>query len=1366
MVALGTQGDTPPNSLQPPLKDGIHLRWSFDPEKGFPWYGYYLFRRGVDDQEPRKRCLSGQLGRVKSGPWPDATLAVGFAELVSDRPLVFTDEFPPAGTLEVDLVGREYVALRLPAGQESRGADVTIGFRRDAGRRTCVDFRGGAAGKVDNPLSRGDAEFLTFGVDGKPAPSGRIVSIGLSQGWDTHLHSEISLPCAASRVELWLVTAAAPAKALAFDDAGAEVDAAVMTGDGPELVTLQGQKIRAVHINAGEDETILLNICWTCGADGGGGEQRIAVRANLAGIAMTATDVVGKPGDVIKVALAANAFDEVVVGPGDAALVELCVTPVRDGLNSGWKPLAGVDYPICLPVANGDYPCPGAPGSSADAQARALGRIRYGPAAAWAGAPLADLHGRLDRLVVGGPPPGGEAMHDRFEPVPGPALPPTVGGTIVQRQQRPLDLILVSSLHPAIAEMVGLAWLDSAAQPGVHYDYLLLADHDGSLGGTASSALNWLASVADFTVIDGFVCFDAVAAPATPVQPPTDAVAFALPGGTFIPVAGGDVIDATNNAGLVWNRQQIGDVLAPGAPIMYHAWRAELGDVQSPPSPADGEFQPITAKSPIPVGRSKLSPPTIPDRPVDWPPLDLYHIDRALRDGWYAYRVSAIDIFGRHSANSVSAQWRQWAPAPSPRPWYYQDPPGDQVINGAAVRLLDKIAPPAPPGVEAFALAPDDPTVLHDAAWQAWQGSLSLAERASVTGLRVRWRWTVDQQRQAPDTREFRVFFQPGLPNVIRGRVSEVVVVSDTESEVITDIAHGEPADGFGTLSVRVGAQSFVIVGSSATSPLRLRVRNVGPLDEVRPPARTRCAITIPVGHALYRDLSSATGWQDRLLVVGFDDHVTFSGAERRYEILQPLAGAPDRGGLPLATTLEDPLATAVVGVTAADDKTHTLDPRGDAARYGNESRVGGPATVVVVRRASPDTPPVPPDSPRLFASPADYHGCSYFTYRWLPAAHLRVFVYRALDDAVFRADFARRPRPALDPSDLRFFPAEATDPAWNSTKRQQVADELNALNAIAPGNFTAAQPTYRGLSNDGLRVLAALSGIQSVFTQMTPQALDPDEPDPDAPDGLRWRRVGPDVPAGSLGATERAYVDRLDGRADNRWFYRCAYVDEVYNIGALGLASPPVWLPKVTPSGTPAIVRIRGGERRITLEWSANRERDLAEYRVYRADNDAAARDIRLMSLVHTEPVPTGEPADRPPTVSWTDEPVPGLTTFRYRLVAVDDVGNVSAASAPQPGRAHDQALPVVPQVTTTWVVQAGRVRAQLEWTSDFEVRVQRREGAAGTWVDLTSWRAPGSVTIRDPFSEPTHDYEYRLWARKYTGAIARGVPVLLEAQ
>jgi len=1365
MLPLGTLGDAPPSHLQPALKDGIHLRWAFGPARGFPWHGYYLFRR-PRGREPRQRCLRPFLKGIEPGPVPSDQFSTGIGTLVSDRPLAFTDDFPDAGFAEADLDNRQFVALRLPAGQPAWRAEVTIGFRgeQSGGGKHCVDFRQDPRGPVPNPLIRGDASFAALDHAGMLEPSGRITAIGASAGWDTGSGAEIKLPCLARRVYVTLTHGAEPPKAAAIDAAGNVVAAAEMGGHGPETLELVADEIAVVRVDAPQDETVLQQICWICQHDEAPGRQEVPVRAVLQGITVGATTVAGGPGDVARATLVADGFDEIVVGPGDAALVDLCVSGVREGLTSGWAPLPDFEYPLCLPVRHGDYPCPGAPGSFADAESRALGRIRYGPPGDWAGAPFQELHDRMERLVVGGPPPGGEAMDQRFDVVAGmPAPPAGAGGALTQRAQRPLDLLLLGTLQRPVAEMLGLSWLDSSAVPGEHYDYLLIADHQGSLGGTAASALDWLRAVGDFGVNDGCVVFDAELKPAPPLATPAAPVAYSLPGATATPPGG--PLDATSNAGLVWDRQEAVSGLAPGAPVMYHVWRADLGNAAAPSVPAPDDFRPLTKATPLPVSTPRLSPPGVPARPGDWPPFALHHIDRARPDGWYAYQVSGVDIFGRHSPNSPAGEWRQWAPMPSARPWYYQDPPGDQVIHPSAIRLLDKLAPPPPPGVEAYALDPDDPTVLRDAAWQAWRDSLSPAERTSVVGLRIRWLWPAEQQTQAPDLREFRVYYHPAPLNTLRGRVAGVLAVSGTESQLATDIPNAQPAGSYTGLSVRVGADSFRITGSEAGTPLRLRVKNIGPAGNIRPPDRTRCAVTLAPGHPLYQDFAAAQAWPDRMLIVGFAEHVTVAAdGLRRYEVLLPVAGSPDRAGLPLATTLDEPVAMGAVAVTAADDKQHTPDHLGDAQRFGNESRVSGPATVLRIRRVRPDPPPVPPGSPRLFASPADYHGSSYFTYRWQPAPRLRTLVFRALDDAVFRRDFALRPRPPLHAGDLGFYPPEAIDPAWDLVKREQVAGELNGLNGLAGAPITDVLRSYRDLSNDSLRVLAGLPGIDAVFMQVTPQALDPDEQEGTAPGGLRWRRVGPDVPAGVLGPGERAWVDQLDGRASNRWFYRSAHVDEVHNVGPLGLSSPPVWLPDVTPPRAPVLRRIRGGDRQITVEWSSNREEDLAEYRVYRTGEPARARDIRLMTLVHTTAVPAGDPEARPPAVSWTDDPVPGLVTFTYRIVAVDDAGNASGPSPAQQGRAHDQALPEPPVPALSWVAVGASTRAEIEWTSDHEVRVQRRNGSS--WIDLTSWRPPGNMVIRDPFSEPANSYTYRLWARKYTGAVARGEPAELEAQ
>src|SRR4051812_40591593 len=113
MIGLGVEGDVPPNDVQPPLADGIHLRWSLRSELGFPWYGCFLFRRQHRPGEPA--CLGETLSKLPTGTWPSAALSTPYGQVISDQPLVFTDDFPLASSTEFDLRAREYLLFTLDA---------------------------------------------------------------------------------------------------------------------------------------------------------------------------------------------------------------------------------------------------------------------------------------------------------------------------------------------------------------------------------------------------------------------------------------------------------------------------------------------------------------------------------------------------------------------------------------------------------------------------------------------------------------------------------------------------------------------------------------------------------------------------------------------------------------------------------------------------------------------------------------------------------------------------------------------------------------------------------------------------------------------------------------------------------------------------------------------------------------------------------------------------------------------------------------------------------------------------------------------------------------------------------------------------
>ncbi|MBM4344650.1 MAG: hypothetical protein FJ100_14895 [Deltaproteobacteria bacterium] len=84
------------------------------------------------------------------------------------------------------------------------------------------------------------------------------------------------------------------------------------------------------------------------------------------------------------------------------------------------------------------------------------------------------------------------------------ALPPTTtqagdGLQLAIAAPHPADadalrLILLRTIEPAYAQLLGLYWVDTAVQPGQLWDYALLADRQAAFAGSVKAALAWLNS--------------------------------------------------------------------------------------------------------------------------------------------------------------------------------------------------------------------------------------------------------------------------------------------------------------------------------------------------------------------------------------------------------------------------------------------------------------------------------------------------------------------------------------------------------------------------------------------------------------------------------------------------------------------------------------------------------------------------------------------------------------------------------------------------------------------------------------------------------------------------------------------------------
>jgi hypothetical protein len=494
-----------------------------------------------------------------------------------------------------------------------------------------------------------------------------------------------------------------------------------------------------------------------------------------------------------------------------------------------------------------------------------------------------------------------------------------------------LGLVLLRAIEPAYAQQLGLYVLDSAVSPGQSWDYALLADRAGAFGGSVDLARAWLdqdgATGEPRAEMDVDVAWlqGMKQQAAAPLPAVTAARAFALPVPTQ-PVDGGGadlVCDGAMTAGLRWLAPQIPDVVglaeSAGA-LTFAVERAKLtdGPVQAPKAPLSAntfgsacQFElahayptmlvppALTAGAP----ESDLSPKDAGyTPPTDWPQFRLGFVDTPLDEGWYAWRVTATDLFGRRSEPSAPAAWHSWPLAEGEKkPWYTAKPwvPGEQnpwyvpdpwtqlvpsaqgIIHPSAVGLFDKVAPPAPRALWAQVVDPEDPLVLKDQAYRkAYKG---LTSKPKPLFLRMRWQWTLAEQRQAPDASESRVYVRPGLVNTRQGQLTWMLPGSRPMLVVGVDISMpAAQADSLDGALLRVNGRAFEVASSEAMAGgLRLNLKlPPGQHDAAAAEARIRpglrCTLTLQPYHmgwsapAAVRDGS----WQRALTapMAGTDD--------------------------------------------------------------------------------------------------------------------------------------------------------------------------------------------------------------------------------------------------------------------------------------------------------------------------------------------------------------------------------------------------------------------------------------------------------------------------------------------------------------
>lgn len=474
------------------------------------------------------------------------------------------------------------------------------------------------------------------------------------------------------------------------------------------------------------------------------------------------------------------------------------------------------------------------------------------------------------------------------------ALGATGDETLTLAAQYPLETLSVASIDPAVAQLLGSAWVDDTVEGNVPYDYLLVTDHTGYVdllagiwnvdAGDPVDFREFVGDVvvaAEYDLVDAYLLSDLQRGDTDPPAPatPTDVRAYDLPPST---ATGTD--QNRYGTGLGWDAGRVDGHLPIDAPAAYYCWRAPLGDSPGsrPPSPTAATYTPL-GDDPVADFLADAEPvlvasgeggPTVPG----WPTASIHAVDGRRAPGWYSYRVTGVDLFGRHTGYSEPATWH--------------DPETDQPVTHAihpaapdfAVELRARLPPPRPAGVTATVLDPRDPDDADDAAAVAWWD-----QHGRQVALRIGWAWPAAFDAQAPDTDAFECLVELGSLNSHPGTVTAVNEGPDT-TRVTTTLSHtADPTDAsssplspgaFAGASLSVAGATFTVVDSGGGSGLWVEVRTrEGPDGPVVPQPGAECALAVPAvydrGTATVIDgdpvvTGQDTGWRDALVGQSF----------------------------------------------------------------------------------------------------------------------------------------------------------------------------------------------------------------------------------------------------------------------------------------------------------------------------------------------------------------------------------------------------------------------------------------------------------------------------------------------------------------
>jgi hypothetical protein len=128
--------------------------------------------------------------------------------------------------------------------------------------------------------------------------------------------------------------------------------------------------------------------------------------------------------------------------------------------------------------------------------------------------------------------------------------------------------------------------------------------------------------------------------------------------------------------------------------------------------------------------------------------------------------------------------------------------------------------------------------------------------------------------------------------------------------------------------------------------------------------------------------------------------------------------------------------------------------------------------------------------------------------------------------------------------------------------------------------------------------------------------------------------------------------------------------------------------------------------------------------------------------------------------SLQWDDTTVRAVTDYRYRLVAIDRSGNISALSASARGRSVDTTPPAPPvwgSPPALWE-PLGSIRLRFAappGDADATFRLQRRDAGSILWRPIGGWLPRGTTDYVDTSVTTGTSYTYRIQAMDPAGNV-----------